>query len=108
MTDQEINEAVGRKLGWCNIEHPKGEVCKLKYIPYFNHYATDIAAAWEVVEFVHQDERYSFHLYWHATEKVSCGIQEYLGMNPGRAETSWEVDADTAPMAICLAFLKLK
>lgn len=84
MTGQEINEAVARKLGWESYAGKKfwkrgEEIIEDVDLPNYCH---SIAAAWEIVEFVHADETNSFHLYWHATEKVTCGIQEYLGMNP--------------------------
>lgn len=88
MTDTEINEAVARKLG-VQLKNLKAR-----------DYCHDIEAAWEVVDKIkdtyfsvsvsHDNER---HLY-------QC---EYSGFNNPPIYAT----ADTAPMAICLAFLKL-
>lgn len=94
MTDQEINEAVtddklnelvALKLGW--------DINPQTFIP---HYSTDIKAAWEIVEFM----KCEFDLMkmpspptWWACFKKNFG--EFDG------------EADTAPRAICEAFLKL-
>jgi hypothetical protein len=124
MTDQEINEAVARKLGWnlgtfratMRYEGPAGisdaefqewitpEGIRVGGIPDYCH---SIAAAWEIVEFLHADELHTISIYWHATESVSVQIQRYLGMQNPDHGPSISADAATAPMAICLAFLKL-
>lgn len=105
MTDQEINEAVARKLGW---KKEKGfwwspiisEVPKLTTnnpLPDFCH---SLEAAWEIVEWCKFHKR-QIHL---DTTNVSwvCLIghsQHGIVVHSG--------EADTAPLAICLAFLKL-
>ncbi len=87
-TTAEINEAVARKLGvnptatFSGVDASTGDI--LFDVP---DYCTSIAAAWEVLE-SRKDlvlVRFANGLGW-----------EYNG-----------VRADTAPMAICLAFLKL-
>lgn len=91
MTDQEINEAVHEKL------HGK------PYDPFnIPDYCTSIQAAWEIVE-----KEAGFDLFFardYQGEKWSCTFTVKEGDRP-----SWVVGAkaDTAPMAICLAFLKL-
>jgi hypothetical protein len=115
MTDLEINEAVARKLGWIDSDFPVKGWFKLEvqpgswtYLDEFPAYCTDIAAAWEVVP----------HLPY-----FTLTTHGYLNMKDGLNITKWEVrsvdasdlnniigyqaEADTAPMAICLAFLKL-
>jgi hypothetical protein len=109
ITDQEINEAVARKLGWTFCKHPTLENGKIigamgavrpNGRPHFHEmypdYCHSIAAAWEIVEHLQDDLNVDF------------GFQR-------RSDRSfWRVlmgevlqDADTAPMAICKAFLKL-
>lgn len=91
MTDQEINEAVYKKLGW--------DATPQTFIP---HYCTSIAAAWEIAEYL-------------KAQKRCKGLALY---SPFENESQWsfkilwlpyifEALAETAPMAICLAFLKL-
>lgn len=104
MNDQELNEAVARKLGWepCKgndlwqqIGHP--ETCRE-----LSAYSTDIRAAWECfgdrewrVErvMVHPADRNTSNLF-------RCAIR--TGFDSWATAT-----ADTAPLAICKAFLKL-
>lgn len=88
MTDQEINEAVARKLGWAPVPLSIEQV-----IPDYCHY---IEAAWEIVEFMRKNGR-DFN----------------MSVDEGGFAIAWQydeyiADADTAPMAICLAFLKLQ
>ena len=105
MKEREINEAVARKLGWKNhdrtCEQPtpgasiythgdhwyqKGCFCREK-MPDYCH---SIAAAWEIVE------KYKFRL-------SPVNETEWVAQGMGNM-----VKADTAPMAICLAFLKIQ
>lgn len=87
MTPQEINEAVARKLGWSGFHHaPMQE-------PAPKNFCGSIAAAWEIVEKL-LSEDHAIRLY---------GRQGFTVNIDG-----WEETADTAPMAICLAFLKLE
>jgi hypothetical protein len=109
MTDQEINEAVAKKLGWTyqksgvlfgrghreiteNWYRPDG-VVNIQGIPDYCH---DIALSMkEVVE--------KFDAM--ALVKLSSGG---WACNPTPPSFDYLVRADTAPMAICLAFLKLQ
>ncbi len=87
MTDQEINEAVARKLG--------ASYCDCKFLPHaieHKNYCTSIAAAWEIWD--HFNEMATL------TKLNGLWVLDY-----GR---KFVVNADTAPMAICLAFLKLE
>lgn len=91
MTNQEINEAVAKKLGWDNKPFHG-------YIrPNMPNYSTDISAAWEVVE------KHQISLKYYG-EAWDCTLTKLLDGRWINAEST----ADTAPMAICLAFLKLE
>lgn len=98
MTNQEINEAVARRLGWEELHPNHGLLSKKiganQYVsgPIPN-YCTDIAAAWEIVE---KNPKY-FSVSWDDdAEKWNAGWFEI------------EALADTPAMATCLAFLKLE
>ena len=96
MTDQEINEAVARKLGfgeWIDQQVSKGG--NLDWSP--KDYSTDINAAWEIVETMVN----GFCL-WFVHGKYRVKVLDEMGTGEMLSE------ADTAPMAICLAFLKLE
>lgn len=96
MTDQELNEAVAKKLGidYCADVECSAETCpceeKLK------DYCNSISAAWEVVEKIPHFTLYYADLF---NARWKCS---WLGK-----ETVEWVAADTAPRAICEAFLKL-
>lgn len=92
MTDNEINEAVARKLGYL---WEKSDVMNAT-----KDFCHDIKAAWEVVN--------------HLKDRQLC-IQINIATNESKVG-AWIGDAykqicfgdaATAPMAICLAFLKL-
>ena len=107
MTDQEINEAVARKLGWEDFDDPRATRFEWRrksdnpkrdqFVVQLPDYCHDIKAAWEVVE-----------------KMASDGYSITVGQNPCRC-LAWKThedfnaiqEADTAPMAICKAFLKL-
>ena len=96
MTDQELNEAVARKLGykpndgqliWENDEHVTFLDCEMP------PYCTDIKAAWEVLEKLND---------------AGIGWDLTFNNKQYRFNTDFElIDAPTAPRAICEAFLKL-
>lgn len=93
MTNQELNEAVARKL------NPPPEGCA--YVTGFEKpYSTSIEAAWEIVEKL-QNDGFTLSLSW-------CTVGdhfEWILKIMGKEFTSeW---ANTAPLAICKAFLKL-
>jgi hypothetical protein len=122
VTNHEINEAVARKLGWIDIQpssNPKifygfrGDTDEMQLIP---DYCTSIAAAWEIVE------KQSMALVpfssgrWYATtidmpETENECFEIWTQSNcatENECSCGCCVVADTAPMAICLAFLKLE
>lgn len=98
--DENINEQVARKLGWTITGECGGlkafrnfketEFSEQEYIP---NYAGSIQAAWEIVE--HQ--KYAFSLARDA--QYPLWDAWFAGGD--------HVQADTAPLAICLAFLEL-
>lgn len=108
MTDTELNEAVARKMGWTlildGVPHWICPHCPNAHIfnPDFCH---DIKAAWEVVEkykeIEHEKETLFFQMAYLDADKWDAGWYRY--QDCGIVTQS----ADTAPMAICLAFLKL-
>lgn len=83
MTDAEINEAVARKLGI--------DLGNLKP----REYCHSIEAAFEIL---HKFKSWTIGKHWEGG--FVCLLMD--GSKPIKAE------ADTAPMAICLAFLKLE
>lgn len=104
--DQELNEAVARKLGWHFAEdkvsgdhwHEPNEKQTGGYchdsVP---NYSTDISAAWEIVEKMSEEICFVLIRY---QDGWLCDLgHEYDEPDISRA--------DTVPMAICLAFLKL-
>lgn len=95
MTDQEIEEAVARKLGW---EEGPGDQWRRHVFDMPKHglpdYCHSIEAAWEIVEKIPT----------FVIAKLSSG----WAANPCPPGFDFLVKADTAPMAICLAFLKLE
>lgn len=109
MTDQEINEAVARKLGWIDIEPSTNPLLfyghrqindELELVPDYCH---SIAAAWEVVE--HLQKEFIIYVFGGMPNSVwHCDIQDHPTAHLGRIVSQ---SADTAPMAICLTFLKL-
>ena len=126
MIDEELNEAVARKLGWKNLgplknprthetrpnlegtipdsmrqaflrANPKGWISET-YTEAVPAYSTDIKAAWEIVE--HARSEYEF--------SMNSSPKEFWARFTG---PTWkqvaEGRADIAPRAICKAFLKL-
>lgn len=106
MTNQEINELVAKKLGyskdfdfgWIIPErHKDGFVVGQTTLPDF---CTSIEAAWEIVDWIKKQKPSApFRINFEIKEWGDGYLAEVFGEE---AEV-----ADTAPMAICLAFLKL-
>lgn len=106
MTDLELNESVARKLGWrldstghWHSPPVDGHGSCWDALP---PYSTDIKAAWEIVGCLEID-------YWVALRRKPIDGSKHewscvIGKEPESVE---EAIADTAPRAICLAFLKL-
>lgn len=98
MTDNEINEAVARKLGWVlglQFWNHKDKGYLLRNPP---PYATDIGAAWEIVETMNSS--------WNVVSVV-CEVNVFFVKLTNMGEVWNGPLADTAPRAICEAFLKL-
>lgn len=103
MTNQELNEAVARKLGWVKLDKPDYSLSHPHYwkkesggladeVP---AYSTSIEAAWELTEKV----PYFFLMKPLKNEKWKCDM--------ATADHTIIMYTDTAPLAICKAFLKL-
>lgn len=98
MTDSEINEAVARKLGWTYFYSGafsgwgKDALEPTQAQP--NDYCHSIARAWDIVE----------KMPTFVVAKLSSG----WAANPQPPGFLYLTKADTAPMAICLAFLKVE
>lgn len=108
-TDQELNEAIARKMGWKLVKGNERTYWSERWFPPdgdstkpFPNYSGDIAAAWEIWEFLVK-ERYDLQLYSSWDRPMTC-FQATLKMDSSK---QLHAEADTAPMAICLAFLKL-
>ena len=100
MTDSELNEAVARKLGWTYHEDTKPVCWQVPesgtYLREPWDYCHSIEAAWEIVG-NHDICIKNYRGVW------NCVLTKLVD---GRWVNA-EVEADTVPMAICLAFLKL-
>lgn len=111
MTDQELNEQVARKLGWYALKW-RDEVSRKpawwglskdhtveSLVPDFCH---SIEAAWEI--FGYASSRYTDLTLVQDNDRwlAFFGIWDGQGINRNFSR------ADTAPRAICLAFLKLE
>lgn len=115
MTNDEINEKVARRLGAKRLVaeghdcgdhyHDHWELTHewnyRKYAKFLPNYCEDLKAAWEIAE-----KNAVINSWWCFT------IHAYLGgwvAGWSDRDGSWrnKTDSDTAPMAICLAFLKM-
>lgn len=102
MTETEINEAVARKLGWkeCECASEFRDEHR-RYMPskhIMPNYCGDIAAAWEIVEYIKSMQKGSMRFDVEIKMSQLCYLVDICGE---------EAEANTAPMAICQAFLKL-
>lgn len=113
MTDQEINEAVARKLGW---EEGPGDQWRRDVFDMPKHglpdYCRSMTAACEILNrhssIKAGDRTYQFILVWHAAGWVAgwADMSEAHNRIYGTEIcTAWDPEI---PKAICLAFLKLK
>ena len=101
VTNQEINKAVAVKLGYEEYSEHPNQWWQNKRDPHLlPDYCTDIAAAWEVMEFMKTPGR-SMEL-WGPMGDPHWVCRVYQGRDMLAGEGS-----ETAPMAICLAFLKM-
>jgi Phage ABA sandwich domain len=112
MTDQELNEAVARKLGWAQssllgwispstqYRKPDDVICQKPNPPDFCH---SIQAAWEIVEFM-SSRRIGTYLFGGIGKAWHCDLHTHPA---GQDDPGVSQSAYSAPMAICRAFLKL-
>lgn len=94
MTDHEINEACARKLGWYPVGIHWANQNNNYLIKNPSDYCHSIVAAWEIFSTVK-----TMGSIYRNPDCYWCSFATV----PERTEAQ----ADTAPMAICLAFLKL-
>jgi Phage ABA sandwich domain len=99
ITTAEINELVARKLGWiCGGPDQSDPFETVWYGPNqetkIPAYSTSIEAAWEIVPRIEDFELIQY-------------CNKWLVMTGFLDDSETLAEADTAPMAICLAFLKL-
>ncbi len=108
MTNKEINEACARKLGLALGKDAdtlgkvfESGIDEWRMLP---NYSTDIKAAWEIVDYLQEKEFIVKVTAWpmETRKAYSCHIKELAVNHPG-----WFSEDYTAPMSICLAFLKL-
>lgn len=107
-TNQAINEAVALKLGWTleisNHDNKRRWNNQTGFVfSELADYCTDIAAAWEVVEKMASEERVIQLVY---VEKFKRWFFT-IGNRTEKSQFDGQAEADTAPRAICLAFLKV-
>lgn len=109
LTDQELNEAVARKLGKRKTYgahpapfNPKGLPVTIQEgeLPDYCH---SIAAAWEIVEKRKEFKRDFILMSSYEFPGWCCRLTDMVN----GVLIKVEGHADTAPLAICLAFLKL-
>lgn len=98
MTPQEINEAVARKLGWSIAGVDPANYYSQRWIQSVPDYCHSIEAAWEIIASLEAGWLYEL-----STGFGGKHLCRFVHWEKGEFEES----ADTAPMAICLAFLKL-
>lgn len=113
MTDQELNEAVAKKMGYAvayaNMRGLKIPLMREKEnkslmtdgysdVP---NYCTDIGAAWKIVERCFSSFYLSFD---ECTETWFCRADCCRVVEDS---CKWRSESDTAPRAICEAFLKM-
>lgn len=122
MTDLELNEAVARKLkGWCSnckCTYPvesahhncPGEFGNCHHADNCNlpAYRTSIEAAWEIVESLTKADCDVTLRHSVGSKGWYCEIFSWKGYpDPSKRQDEVEHESDTAPRAICEAFLKL-
>lgn len=102
LADSELNEAVARKLG-ASTTLPDAVLADGTVSCHWLPYATSISAAWQIVEFMKDEyfsvskclEQFEGHRWQAQVGSLSLITAKTVGY------------ADTAPRAICEAFLKL-
>lgn len=113
MTDSELNELVARKLGWVPapdkidiferhwINTTTKRLVEVSELPDYVH---SIEAAWEIVEARKNYRRDIVIMGSYERDGYCCRLADMID---GKLVVS-EGHGDTAPRAICEAFLKLK
>lgn len=111
MSPEAINEACARKLGWQRSirqdlwerTFDKDGKAYFQYEKELTDYCHSIEAAWEIVEKFRMNIYHRMHTPADKATFWDYAVELHIGPN------QWEtVSANTAPMAICLAFLKLE
>lgn len=106
MTPQEINEAVARKLGWISRDFDRNwqrmDIGAQIHIDGPPAYSADIRWAWEIVEYLPDVAIYKWPAGGYAVSIPQANDAGNLSNKRGV-----QANADTAPMAICQAFLQL-
>ena len=98
MAASEMNEAVAKKLGW--LQRSDGwELPPMRGLFPLKDYCHSIEAAWEIVDYL-KANKISFDL------NMSMFETDDIWEARMRGPIIWAM-AQTAPMAICQAFLKL-
>ena len=123
MTNREIDLLVAKKVTGCYVRkqhwedlyalHVPGVIIKADYLSREDawtgvpHYSTDIAAAWEVVQHL-KDRDGSPHYLWlsYQGDSILTKTNSSHWLCAFSSPEKFRAEADTAPMAICLAALK--
>ncbi len=102
--DKELNEKVAKAMGWTqhdsykHLWYGKGDQAHAQSLPNFSG---DMTAAWIMVE--------SIDGQWNVSGQGGIGFEvtfSEASMREDRYENPFHASADSAPLAICLAFLK--
>ena len=116
MTELEINETVAKKLGWIINKtsdylpwygRPNGppESAMIRELP---DYCRDIKAAWEIVEkFKGMGLFQTDAGHWYCVSSFNLSEKSSDEWYFRAEDNEYGMLANTAPLAICLAFLKL-
>ena len=93
-------EIFGHEIEICPMHHSHS--CCGRNLP---NYSTQIADAWLVVEKLAK-ENYGFGIYITTIIDLDGGLHDNWGCYFENDDFEWEVEEETAPLAICLAALK--
>lgn len=104
VTNQEINEAVAKKLGGERRILPDAVLQDGTVIKHYPDYCGSIQAAWEILQ--HNPHNPGGGWLVNCSEAKDGHGPYGCAFQVGPYEWHWEY-ADTAPLAICKAFLKL-
>lgn len=109
MTDGEINLAVAIKLGWVKNEMGWQSPLQQRQYPAWSdfeppEYCYEMSVAWEIVSKITKDGEGRIAVELYSTNRTHiCTIKKWEHSEMLIAQEK----ADSAPMAICLAFLKI-